>query len=80
MIERRKDFLTRLIVDDMIHNLRAGIRITSDKEQPFLLLLNSPPSVSRVCRILSFLPWLEGSLYPASLPRWNEFECVEFQL
>jgi hypothetical protein len=32
MTERRKDFLTRLIVDDMIDGLRAGIRLVSDKE------------------------------------------------
>ena len=37
MIERRKDFLTRLIIHDMIHNLRAGIRITSDQEHAFFI-------------------------------------------
>ena len=37
MIERRKDLLTRLIVDDMIDDLRAGIRLTTDKELAFFI-------------------------------------------
>lgn len=37
MIERRKDLLTRVIVDDMIDDLRAGIHITSDEELAFFI-------------------------------------------
>lgn len=37
MIERRTDFLTRLIVDDMIDDLRSGIRLTSDEELAFFI-------------------------------------------
>jgi hypothetical protein len=37
MIERRKDLLTRTIVDDMIDALRAGIQITSDEELAFFI-------------------------------------------
>jgi hypothetical protein len=37
MIERRKDFLTRLIVDALIDDLRAGIRLNSDKELAFFI-------------------------------------------
>ena len=37
MIERRKDLLTRVIVGDMIDDLRAGIHITSDEELAFFI-------------------------------------------
>jgi hypothetical protein len=37
MIERRKDLLTRTIVDDMIDALRAGIQLTSDEELAFFI-------------------------------------------
>ena len=37
MIERRKDLLTRLIVDDMIDDLRAGIQIIGDEELAFFI-------------------------------------------
>jgi hypothetical protein len=37
MMERRKDLLTRLIIDDMIDDLRAGIHLTSDDELAFFI-------------------------------------------
>jgi hypothetical protein len=37
MIERRKDLLTRAVVDDMVDDLRAGIHITNDKELAYFI-------------------------------------------
>jgi hypothetical protein len=37
MIERRKDMLTRRIVDDMIDDLRAGIQLAGDEERTFFI-------------------------------------------
>jgi hypothetical protein len=80
MIERRKDLLTRLIVDDMIDDLRAGIRLTSDKELAFFISSQLTTFGFAGCRILSSLPWLERSFYLASRPHWNVFECVVSRL
>jgi hypothetical protein len=37
VIERRKDLLTRLIIDDMIDDLKAGIQIIGDQELGFFI-------------------------------------------
>ena len=46
MPERRKDLLTRSIVDGMIDDLRTGIHVTSDEERAFLP--NLPPAMAFV--------------------------------
>jgi hypothetical protein len=40
MPERRKDFLTRSIVNDMMDDFRSGIHVTGEEEHAFL------PSIS----------------------------------
>jgi hypothetical protein len=44
MPERRKDLLTRSIVDRMINDFRSGIHVTSEEELAFLP--NLPPAIS----------------------------------
>ena len=44
MLERRKDLLTRSIVDDMLDDMRSGVHVTSEEERAFLP--NLPPAIS----------------------------------
>jgi len=46
MLERRKDLLTRSILDGMIDDLRTGIHVTSDEERAFFP--NLPPAMAFV--------------------------------
>ena len=46
MLERRKDLLTRAVVDGLINDLRTGIHVTPEEEIAFLP--NLPPAMAFV--------------------------------